>query len=561
MWQSEVKSSRVGMSAPKIENYEMLAQVEGFIAKSILSKFDREPHPLTDLWTKDDFLERVKINRSLKKLYDDMQSFYTGAFEEGLRIEPDKFGGFGLFNRSSRRIPPGEIPFSVGLLEKCPRDRIIDDWSAVQGEKILAGVARWANHSCIPNCDFYMSGGYRGRQCVRLRALRDIYPGEERLVFYSSSRFGAGNKHCLCGNNSKHQSLETSVSQIVRETSTSQIDESSTIQYVEEISASQDIESSSTAQFIEQNSAIQVVEETTVGLNFSNSLTFAEASTSQCLDSSGLRIRSKNRKDKKSVSQENTITQLLIFYSELSNISFDSLDQEIAQIEGEESPNNVTSVDVQDSEDDLEFFSEEVNEDGSFEGSGSPLNLTSEDSIFETAVFNQGSKLAFELDDVRITSIPEVTAGNLAASLLTIVTKHNGSDALLQDLLKRDQQIFSGQTVSGVRVKAKVQEACLSYQKNGKISENGELILVDFFGLLKKLIVKNLSLIIDYAEVQKKDESILMPKLSLDNNELIIRLILNSDGAVVSKSPSTSAWPVLIAIADLPPSSDSYLKT
>ena len=80
MWQLEVKSSRVGMSAPKIENYEMLAQVEGFIAKTILSKFDREPHPLTDLWTKDDFLERVKINRSLKKLYDDMQSFYTGAF-------------------------------------------------------------------------------------------------------------------------------------------------------------------------------------------------------------------------------------------------------------------------------------------------------------------------------------------------------------------------------------------------------------------------------------------------------------------------------------------------
>ena len=88
MWQSEVKSSRVGKSAPKIDSYEKLSKIEGFIAKTILSKFDREPHPLTDLWTKDDFLERVKVNRNLKKLYG-MQSFYTGALEEGLRIETD----------------------------------------------------------------------------------------------------------------------------------------------------------------------------------------------------------------------------------------------------------------------------------------------------------------------------------------------------------------------------------------------------------------------------------------------------------------------------------------
>ena len=333
----------------------------------------------------------------------------------------------------------------------------------MQAEKILAGVARWANHSCIPNFDFYMSGGFRGRQCVRLRALRDIYPGEEFLLFYSSSWFGAGNKHCLCGHSSKHQSLEISICQIVRETSTSQVDGSSAVQYVEKISASQDIESSSTVQFIEETSVVKVVEETTLGLNFSNSLTFAEASTSQCLDSPGLRVRSKNRKDKKqSFSHENTITQLLNFYSDLSNISVDSLEQEIAQIEGEASPNNVTSVDVQDSENDQEFFSEEVNEDESFEGSESPLNHTSDNSKFETAVFNQETQFAFEFDGVRINSIPEVKAGNLVASLLAIVTKNNGSDALLQDPLKRDQQFFSGQTVSGLRVKAKVQEAGLS---------------------------------------------------------------------------------------------------
>ena len=71
-------------------NYKKLVQAESFIAKTLLSKFDREPRPLSVLWTKDDLLERLKVNRSLKKFYC-MQSFYTGALEKVLRVEPDNF--------------------------------------------------------------------------------------------------------------------------------------------------------------------------------------------------------------------------------------------------------------------------------------------------------------------------------------------------------------------------------------------------------------------------------------------------------------------------------------
>ena len=44
-----------------------------------------------------------------------------------------------------------------------------------------------------------------------------------------------------------------------------------------------------------------------------------------------------------------------------------------------------------------------------------------------------------------------------------------------------------------------------------------------------------------------------MPKLQNSNNQLSVRLILNTDGANVCKSPATSAWPLFIAVADLPP--------
>ena len=73
--------------------------------------------------------------------------------------------------------------------KKKPKDRVIDDWSLMEGAKLLVGVARWANHSCVPNCDYYMSVGFKGRECVRLRAIREIKPGEELTTYYNEDFF------------------------------------------------------------------------------------------------------------------------------------------------------------------------------------------------------------------------------------------------------------------------------------------------------------------------------------------------------------------------------------
>ena len=44
-----------------------------------------------------------------------------------------------------------------------------------------------------------------------------------------------------------------------------------------------------------------------------------------------------------------------------------------------------------------------------------------------------------------------------------------------------------------------------------------------------------------------------MPKMEVIERQVTIRLILNLGGALVSKSPPKTAWPLLIANADLPP--------
>ena len=74
----------------------------------------------------------------------------------------------------------------------------------MQDEKLLVGVARWANHSCCPNCDYYMKGGFRGRACIRLHALCPILPNQELCTFYNEDVFGIGNCGCLCQNVELH---------------------------------------------------------------------------------------------------------------------------------------------------------------------------------------------------------------------------------------------------------------------------------------------------------------------------------------------------------------------
>ena len=87
--------------------------------------------------------------------------------------------------------------------------------------------------------------------------------------------------------------------------------------------------------------------------------------------------------------------------------------------------------------------------------------------ISETSSDSESSGKAIELcpdQQTRLQEVNALTPVNLAASLISIVSKHSGSDALLNDLLNRDQKLFSNQPIAPWTIKTRFQMLCLRYQ-------------------------------------------------------------------------------------------------
>ena len=155
---------------------------------------------------------------------------------------------------------------------------------------------------------------------------------------------------------------------------------------------------------------------------------------------------------------------------------------------------------------------------------------------------------------VLLTEVPGASKENLKASLLAIVSVHNGSDSLLNDLLKRDQLLFGGQTVSPWAVSKEFEDFCTFYQSSKQSLNNDKLILLNFRPLLIDIVENALPEMLKYAEEQDSSRDILMPTFSITEQRRInVRLIVNTDGANVCKTPITSAWPLFLAVADLSP--------
>ena len=143
---------------------------------------------------------------------------------------------------------------------------------------------------------------------------------------------------------------------------------------------------------------------------------------------------------------------------------------------------------------------------------------------------------------------------NLKAFLLAILSVHNCSDSLLNDLLKRDQLLFGGQTVLPWAVRKEFKDLCTLYQFSKQSLNNGELILLNFRPLLNDIVNNSLPEMLKYAEEKDSSRDILMPTFSITEQRRInVRLIVNTDGANVCKTPITSAWPLFLAVADLSP--------
>ena len=469
---------------------ENLAQIEGQLSEKLLKDFPNSPKLLTVLWSKDDFELKLRNDRKLKKLFMDMSESYKAAMDFGLSIEPDKYEGFCLVNRSMSAIKPGEIQVAVGLLANLPKENSYKDWSVMEGGKLLVGVARWANHSCKANCDYYMKGGYRGRQCVRLRALMQIEHNEELTTFYNEDAFGEENVDCLCS-------------------------------HTEELGRSSNLVQSTSQTVVR---AVKRKRLPKAEIRYAQHATEFDSFFAYYEDSSNFSLSSLNEAPSFPIetSPNNTAVPQII--------TSDSIDDEMGSSNGttDESLNNAQ----------FQFFPE-------YESNESSQSDT--EAVRELASFNQSSLCDF-VSDCR-----PVSVSNLALSIMSLVIKHNCSDQMMYELLKRDQIIFNGESLAPWTIKKRLGEFAAQYQCRKELLSNGEQIYLNFSPLLLKIVQNSINGMLRYAELRKTTNDIIMPKLEVIERQVTIRLILNLDGALVSKSPPKTAWPLLIAIADLPP--------
>ena len=184
------------------------------------------------------------------------------------------------------------------------------------------------------------------------------------------------------------------------------------------------------------------------------------------------------------------------------------------------------------------------------------MSLLTEVAVFLLdADIAESSGLGFNeiFSRVRLREVNEVSAGKLIASLLAIVARHNCSDALLFDLIKRDQELFDHQTITPWAVKTKFSEFSSLYQDEKITLENDELIVVKFGQLLVDIVEEHIDEMLFYAANKTFNVDLHMPEFRVIGNKLTVRLIVNTDGANVSKSPVSSAWPLFIFVADLLP--------
>ena len=247
--------------------------------------------------------------------------------------------------------------------------------------------------------------------------------------------------------------------------------------------------------------------------------------------------------------QPSNLLTFINFFDETSNVSIQSFDNESEAQEAEQWATE------RDDDSDSEMCDSDSVEDETESTCLEDL-LDAEETDIDNFGYNsddeeetQHQRSCAKQGKCKISEVIVVSSGNSAASLLSIVAQHNGSDALLTDLLKRDHSLFGNQINSPWFLESKLEAA--GYKQSHQNLDHGELIFLCLKTLLYVIIEKGFPLMLNYAEERQSSQDLLIPKFEIKETAIRVSLILNADGATVCKSLPLSAWPVFIA--DFPP--------
>lgn len=164
--------------------------------KRFLSKFGRDRQLLFMHYC----LLYLKMHQPACKFEINVTDRYSQKVSRKEKSQDTKLEGCVV---SRHMIPKGEpIAYLEGWLAQL-EDEIDQsfkdetDFSIIQTpngySNLLLGPARFVNHDCNPNSAFSRRGKH-----IYLRAIKDIYPGQEVTVAYAKNYFGDNNRECCC---------------------------------------------------------------------------------------------------------------------------------------------------------------------------------------------------------------------------------------------------------------------------------------------------------------------------------------------------------------------------
>ena len=513
---------------------------DAFAAKKFLNNLG-EPQAMVDLSCENVFSERLSKDKVLNKVSRIFFSIYEQTHQKGFHILPDRFGGFGIFNKSNKVIKPSFTPleFPLGIVEKLPSalraevtELSITRSSRDSAEKVLLGSCRFSNHSCSPNVKYFQGFSCDlPYPCVRLQVLKSIEPNEELTVFYGDSFFGNGNKDCLCDFPSYHHDSE---------------DETEVPSGISQLT--------NTPLAPTQVSSDAATSETPeINLEFNEHLQ-TQGSTSHKRTAKLQR----KRRIKFLSSFETNEASLLLSQTQREARFFDS-------------PSDNQTQEIDESSDEIYFTANSEVETDVHLNSDSETELIASDaksqssSSTDSSVSDSSSIINVDSDVPGFDFGLEIMKNNISVqnsvmSLLSITTNRSAPDELLYDLIKRERLIDDSKTFPSYHFVKKVLSAVYEkYNFTHHLYPKGELILMSFFTHLSRVVTSNIDQIIKYSKCKSSNADIKLEPL-ISFNKLRIRLIINTDGAKVRKSSAESAYPLWISIADLPPIMRSSFK-
>ena len=130
-----------------------------------------------------------------------------------IQFEHDKYDGETLHGCRgyNKRIPPCKEVLINPI-------SIIDETECCKAKRVLVGAVRFANHSCLPNCEF-LATEHKVRKCVKLAVIRSWRPGDALTVDYGPHYFDPNNRSCKCDFADRHRDLSSGSVDSVKEAS------------------------------------------------------------------------------------------------------------------------------------------------------------------------------------------------------------------------------------------------------------------------------------------------------------------------------------------------------